>query len=117
MDAAGLGEACRPSTSTSPTCYQQQHDRLIHRVVIVISISSTSVVSNFNIIAQLKRFQDSSAGPAIHNGGAEDKGLLNEEWEFIALLQANKNIFGQDFQDEYYLLSLSDNDFMIRMDI
>lgn len=75
------------------------------------------MVSNFNIIAQLKRFQDSSAGPAIHNGGAEDKGLLNEEWEFIALLQANKNIFGQDFQDEYYLLSLSDNDFMIRMDI
>ena len=53
---------------------------------------------DFNINAQLNRF-------GVHNGGAQDANLLNEKWESIAILPAEN-------QDEYYLFSLSDDDFI-----
>ena len=60
---------------------------------------------DFNVNSQLNRF-------GVHNGGAEDAGLLNEKWESIALFPVNKDFTGKAVNDEYYLLSLSDNDFI-----
>ncbi|KAK5171822.1 uncharacterized protein LTR77_003458 [Saxophila tyrrhenica] len=53
---------------------------------------------DFNVNSQLRRF-------GVHNGGAQNKGLLNEKWESMALLPA-------EGEDEYYLISFSDNDFI-----
>jgi hypothetical protein len=54
---------------------------------------------DFNVNSQLGRF-------GLHNGGAEDAGLLNEKWEGLALVPVED---GDD--DEYFLFATSDNDF------
>lgn len=59
---------------------------------------------DFNVNSQLNRF-------GVHNGGAEDEGLLNEKWESIALVPVNTG-YGGKGSDEYYLLSFSDNDYI-----
>ena len=43
----------------------------------------------------------------VHNGAPDSLGLLNEKWEALALLPVNS-----DQKDEYYLITLSDNDFV-----
>ena len=55
----------------------------------------------------------------LHNGGANDTGLLNEKWESFALAPVQPkqngnwgNWGGSDASDDYYLFSLSDNDFI-----
>lgn len=53
---------------------------------------------DFNVNAALARF-------GLHNGGAQDSGLLNEKWESLAVVPA-------DGRDEYFIISLSDNDFI-----
>ncbi|KIW01249.1 uncharacterized protein PV09_07291 [Verruconis gallopava] len=53
---------------------------------------------DYNINAQLNRF-------GVHNGGDQNSTLLNEKWESLALMPA-------EGEDEYYLFSLSDNDFI-----
>ncbi|KAK3057880.1 hypothetical protein LTR09_000955 [Extremus antarcticus] len=53
---------------------------------------------DFNVNSQLRRY-------GVHNGGAQNNGLLNEKWESMALLPA-------EGEDEYYLFSFSDNDFI-----
>lgn len=53
---------------------------------------------DYNVNSQLAKFN-------LHNGGAQDAGLLNEKWESLALVPA-------EMDDEYYLFSLSDNDFI-----
>ncbi|TKA65185.1 hypothetical protein B0A55_10750 [Friedmanniomyces simplex] len=58
---------------------------------------------DFNVNSQLNRF-------GVHNGGAQDDGLLNEKWESIALMPVNPNTYGSD--EEFYLFSMSDNDFI-----
>jgi hypothetical protein len=67
---------------------------------------------SFNNNDQLNRF-------GLHNGGAQDDGLLNEKWESLALLPVDKHdkIGRSDRQNEdegkqYYLMSFSDNDFI-----
>jgi hypothetical protein len=78
---------------------------------------------DFNVNSQLNRF-------GLHNGGAQDTGLLNEKWESIALVpvinpsSAPKCKDGDgdgdgystktstDGDSEYFLFSLSDNDFI-----
>lgn len=55
---------------------------------------------DFNVNSQLNRF-------GVHNGGAQDDSLLNEKWESMALVPCNP---GSD-DGEYYLFSISDNDF------
>ncbi|KAK4547037.1 hypothetical protein LTR36_001258 [Oleoguttula mirabilis] len=60
---------------------------------------------DFNVNAQLNRF-------GVHNGGAQDSGLLNEKWESIALVPVNVGGHRGGADDEYYLFSLSDNDFI-----
>ena len=63
---------------------------------------------DFNANAQLGRF-------GLHHGGAQDQMLLNEKWESIALVPVDG---GHDESDsnneEYFLFSLSDNDFVTR---
>lgn len=57
---------------------------------------------DYNVNAQLNRF-------GLHNGGAQDVGLLNEKWESLALVP----IDGDEGSDgEWFLLSFSDNDFI-----
>ncbi|KAK6071331.1 hypothetical protein SCUP515_07942 [Seiridium cupressi] len=56
---------------------------------------------DFNVNSQLGRF-------GLHNGGAQDAQLLNEKWESIAVVPANPN----NPDDEYFVFSLSDNDFI-----
>jgi hypothetical protein len=53
---------------------------------------------DFNINSQLNRF-------GVHNGGDQDSTLLNEKWESLAIMPAEND-------DEYYLFSLSDDDFI-----
>ncbi|KAK5123335.1 hypothetical protein LTR85_002766 [Meristemomyces frigidus] len=60
---------------------------------------------DFNVNSQLNRFD-------VHNGGAQDAGLLNEKWESIALVPVNVDGYRGGSDDEYYLFSLSDNDFI-----
>ncbi|KAJ9495222.1 hypothetical protein H2202_009249 [Exophiala xenobiotica] len=77
---------------------------------------------DFNVNSQLNRF-------GLHNGGAQDAGLLNEKWESIALVpvinpsSAPKCKDGDgdgdgytktstDGDSDYFLFSLSDNDFI-----
>ena len=66
---------------------------------------------NFNDNSQLKKF-------GLHNGGAQDAGLLNEKWESLVLLpvKPSSNSWSKwsrdSDDDEYYLFSLSDNDFI-----
>lgn len=66
---------------------------------------------DFNDDAQLARF-------SLRNGGVDDERLLNEKWESIAVVPANPPP-GQDIgqpgspgPDEYFIFSLSDNDFV-----
>jgi hypothetical protein len=43
-------------------------------------------------------------------GGADNASLLNEKWESIALVPVNPGSYSNG--DEYFLFSLSDNDFI-----
>jgi len=58
---------------------------------------------DYNVNSQLNRFN-------LHNGGAQDNGLLNEKWESLALVPVTPSNDGSDGQ--FYLLSMSDNDFI-----
>lgn len=53
---------------------------------------------DINNNAQLNRF-------GAHNGGAQDASLLTEKWESLAILPTEND-------DEYYLLTINDNDFI-----
>lgn len=57
---------------------------------------------DFNLNSELNKF-------GLHNGGAQDAGLLNEKWESLALAPVDANE-GRD--GEWFLFSLSDNDFI-----
>ena len=56
---------------------------------------------DFNVNSQLNRF-------GVHNGGAQDAGLLNEKWESLATVPVNPGTN----DGEYFLFSFSDNDFI-----
>lgn len=61
---------------------------------------------DYNVNSQLERF-------GVHNGGADDDSLLNEKWESIALVPVNPGFsFPGQGSDEYYILSLSDDDYI-----
>ncbi|RMZ76912.1 hypothetical protein DV738_g4706, partial [Chaetothyriales sp. CBS 135597] len=84
---------------------------------------------DFNVNSELNKF-------GVHNGGDEDSGLLNEKWESLALVPVEPDTAADDddkkhswggwgrwggrghtgkrsvSSDEYYLFSLSDNDFI-----
>lgn len=57
---------------------------------------------DYNVNSELGKF-------GLHNGGAQDQYLLNEKWESLSLVPVD----GQNGDDgEWYLFSLSDNDFV-----
>lgn len=61
---------------------------------------------SYNVNSQLNRF-------GVRNGGAQDQNLLNEKWESFALIEAEDG--KKDDKDDgkdYYLISVSDNDFI-----
>lgn len=58
---------------------------------------------DYNVNRQLERF-------GVHNGGKQNRGLLNEKWESFALLPVHPD--GAGSGEEFYLFSLSDNDFI-----
>jgi hypothetical protein len=60
---------------------------------------------SFNNNDQLNRF-------GVHNGGEQDATLLNEKWESFALLPVDGKFRTKGDGDEYYLISVSDNDFI-----
>lgn len=60
---------------------------------------------DFNVNSQLNRF-------GVHNGGLQDKYLLNEKWESLGLVPVD-GASGADGQ--FFLFSLSDNDFITQM--
>lgn len=60
---------------------------------------------SYNNNDQLGRF-------GAHNGGAQDASLLNEKWESLALAPVDKKFEKKGAGDEYYLISVSDNDFI-----
>lgn len=55
---------------------------------------------NYNDKTQLSRF-------GLHNGGVDDRALLNEKWESLVVVPTLE----KHSSDEYFLISLSDNDF------
>ncbi|KAK4128068.1 hypothetical protein N657DRAFT_685678 [Parathielavia appendiculata] len=65
---------------------------------------------DYNINSELNKFK-TEEGDVVHNGAPVDIGLLNEKWEALALVPVNpgKKCSGAD---EYYLITLSDNDFI-----
>ena len=69
---------------------------------------------DFNVNSELGRF-------GLHNGGDEDKGLLNEKWESIAVVPVEPVAAGEGGVDadatgaesrDVFIFSLSDNDFI-----
>lgn len=66
---------------------------------------------DYNVNEELGKFTASN-GDVIHNGAPVNLGLLNEKWEALALVPVNDNKGDRDSDDEYYLITLSDNDFI-----
>lgn len=60
---------------------------------------------SYNNNDQLNRF-------GVHNGGNQDSTLLNEKWESFALLPVHGEFEKKGEGEEYYLISVSDNDFI-----
>ena len=61
---------------------------------------------DFNVNSELAKF-------GLHNGGPQDSHLLNEKWESLALLPVNpEQGYHKKGDNEYFLLSMSDNDFI-----
>ncbi|KAI4231490.1 MAG: hypothetical protein LQ352_008401 [Teloschistes flavicans] len=57
---------------------------------------------DFNVNGELGKF-------GLHNGGAQDSGLLNEKWESIAVVPV---LGGQAQAGQFFVFSVSDNDFV-----
>jgi hypothetical protein len=70
---------------------------------------------DYNINSQLNRFTYSN-GDVVHNGAPVNLGLLNEKWESIALLPVDGGFDKRDDDksdsQDYYLFTVSDNDFI-----
>ncbi|OJJ72067.1 hypothetical protein ASPBRDRAFT_196187 [Aspergillus brasiliensis CBS 101740] len=67
---------------------------------------------DYNVPDQLAKF-------GLHNGGVQDQWLLNEKWESLALVPVDPddtttstNSSSVDGKREYFLFSISDNDFI-----
>lgn len=64
---------------------------------------------DYNVNSELAKF-------GLHNGGAQDEGLLNEKWESFVLVpvepEQEKRRKKMGEKTEYFLFSFSDNDFI-----
>ncbi|KAL2194386.1 esterase-like activity of phytase-domain-containing protein [Corynascus similis CBS 632.67] len=114
-----------------------QFDDLQHGNITVVGISDPSdeLVAgitpsklcpfiDYNINAELNKFK-TAEGDIVHNGEPVNLGLLNEKWEALALVPVihngegkrkeksrSKSCHEKSENDEYYLFTLSDNDFI-----
>ncbi|KAL2161873.1 hypothetical protein VTH06DRAFT_7657 [Thermothelomyces fergusii] len=74
---------------------------------------------DYNLNSELNKFR-TAEGDVVHNGEPVNLGLLNEKWEALALVPVIPDATGQGKgrnrkqggQDEYFLFTLSDNDFI-----
>ncbi|GAB1312603.1 Esterase-like activity of phytase-domain-containing protein [Madurella fahalii] len=69
---------------------------------------------DYNINSELNKFK-TAEGDVIHNGAPINLGLLNEKWEALALVPVHMSDKGKGCgksSDDYYLITLSDNDFI-----
>ncbi|KAK3897554.1 esterase-like activity of phytase-domain-containing protein, partial [Staphylotrichum tortipilum] len=68
---------------------------------------------DYNLNTELNKFK-TVEGDVVHNGAPVNMGLLNEKWEALSLVPVNpKSGKGKACDgDEYYLFTLSDNDFI-----
>lgn len=69
---------------------------------------------DYNINSELNKFK-TAEGDVIHNGAPVNLGLLNEKWEALALVPVHTSGKGKGCgksSDDYYLITLSDNDFI-----
>lgn len=83
---------------------------------------------DYNLNSELNKFK-TAEGDIVHNGEPVDLGLLNEKWEALALVPVipkggdlgwgwgwswdwSWGFGGRKDRDEYYLFTLSDNDFV-----
>jgi hypothetical protein len=60
---------------------------------------------NFNNNSELGKFK-------LHNGGPQDAFLLNEKWESLAMAPVDEKDRRRDAENEYFLFSFSDNDYV-----
>ncbi|KAJ9664821.1 hypothetical protein H2201_005042 [Coniosporium apollinis] len=63
---------------------------------------------NINDNSELAKFK-------LHNGGAQDAGLLNEKWESVSLVPVEPKADGSQSSNdgkEYFMICFSDNDFI-----
>lgn len=92
-DIKGKYDSFNSSITTTPTSKD-----------LVSSITPALYCSflDYNNNTELNKF-------GLHNGGAADSGLLNEKWESLGLVPVD----GADGDnDEYFLFTASDNDFV-----
>lgn len=93
-----------------PTCSIASEDG---KLKDSISVAEYCPFLDFNINSELAKF-------GLHNGGEQDASLLNEKWESFALAPVNPakdGTWGEwkrngEQDSEYFLFSLSDNDFV-----
>ena len=60
---------------------------------------------DFNVNAQLGKF-------GLHNGGAQDAGLLNEKWEGLVVAPVEPGQAGRGKRRDVFVFAVSDNDFI-----
>lgn len=82
-----------------PTCAIASEDGELNEAIAPAEFCSWL---DINLNSQLRRF-------GVHNGGAQNEGLLNEKWESLGLVPVNP---GKEEDGAYFLFSLSDNDFI-----
>ncbi|KMU72621.1 hypothetical protein CISG_09811 [Coccidioides immitis RMSCC 3703] len=60
---------------------------------------------DYNLASELAKF-------GLHNGGEQDRFLLNEKWESLALVPVDRRDRRHHKKHEYFLISFSDNDYI-----
>jgi hypothetical protein len=88
-----------------PPCFSCRHTDLSQAGVLNPDIKPAQFCPflDINNNSQLNRF-------GLHNGGAQDRGLLNEKWEGLALVPVDPSDCGD--KPEYFLFVSADNDFL-----
>ena len=101
---ADIFDISAPATDIKSTAYDAANGSIATSAGVVhagIAAARYCSFLDYNVNSQLGRF-------GLHNGGAQDQFLLNEKWESLATVPVNPG--KQD--GEYFLFSLSDNDFI-----
>jgi hypothetical protein len=114
ITAGGISDPCQsfslsPSTEPELTC--ASCSLAADKLVAGITAAELCPFIDYNINSELNKFK-TAEGDVVHNGAPVNLGLLNEKWEALALVPVNADGKGCSSKDEYYLITLSDNDFI-----